>query len=162
VGQKLIGKEDHRCAQFFRGIHGKNREIKTILGGRGSENGDDLVSMPSPAGLKEVTLGGFGGLTGSRTDPHHVHHQKGRFRHHRDPQPFLHEGETWAACGRHGFRVRPRCANEHENGSDLVFRLKKNATPLGKLSCHVFHDLRGGGDGVSRVKIHARGQRALS
>ncbi len=65
-----------------------------------------MVSMGSPAGLQDVSLGGIGGETGGRSTAHHIDNDTGHLCHTGETEIFLHEGKSGSTGGSHGFSPR--------------------------------------------------------
>ncbi len=79
----------------------------------------------------------------------------GRFRHARQGDPFLHQREAAAGCGRHGSQTGIGCAQGHADGGDLVLGLLEMHGQLWSGGGEVVHDRRGRRHGVDGHELAA-------
>ena len=111
--------------------------------------------MGAVFGLVDLALGGAGGQTRGGAAALNIHNDAGHFGHGGVTDIFLFQGEARARGGGQCFGAGEAGADNGGHPCDLVFHLNEFPAVFGQFLRHDLSDLRGGGDGVTRVKAHA-------
>ena len=101
-----------------------------------------MISVCSPSGLHEVTLGCFRSLSCTRSCTLHVNNYTGGFSHNGISYVLLHQTEAGSRSGSHCELSTPRTTNYCRNRSNLVLHLEINASHLWQTTRHYFCNLR--------------------